>query len=220
MLDGKPLDVRENHKGGRHWSGHHEGRLDSGDHQLTVEVECAYIDQEALIGLNADDLSKSLWPEARKRWTQTVSATLKVFSSDEALVSLVTNPGQHPGAGGGIAISRFAIQPDRDGGKLIVLRADFVDGPLPISLSYDVAVAFDGQTVELGQMWVAQRQNGRTCNGGQMQERLDAFDPSIRQADIVLTPNPAHIECQPGVSEIWGEKVIVQNVPIDRLDLE
>ena len=117
LLDGKPFGVRDTHKGAGSWSGYHDGSLEAGDHRLTVEVECAYIDQGKLIGLEPGDLSKSLWPEARKRWTETVSAPLKVFSNDERLVSPVTNPGQHPGAGGGISISRFAVQPDRDGGK-------------------------------------------------------------------------------------------------------
>jgi hypothetical protein len=219
LLDGKPSDVRQTHKAAGDWSGYHDGSLDAGDHQLTLEIECAYINGGKLIGLNADDLSKSLWPEARKRWTQTVSAPLKVFLPDEPIVSLVTNPGQHPGAGGGIAVSRFAVQRDRDDGKLIVLKTGFVDG-LTIPLSYDIAVAFGEQTVDMGQMWVVQRQNGRTSSGGQMQKRLDMLDSTIRSADIILTPNPSHIEHRPEVSEIWGEKIILQNVPIERLDLE
>ena len=219
LLDDKPLDVRVNHKGGGNWSGYHDGSLDAGDHQLTVEVECAYIDEGKLIGLNPDNLSKGLWPTARKRWTQTISAPLKVFSADQPLVSLATNPGKHPGGNGGIAIGRFAIQRNADGGKLIVLKTSFIE-VLPTPLSYDVAVAFDEQTVELGHMWAVQNENHRSSGGGQMQKRLDSLDSSIRRADIILTPNPRHIEHRSEVSEIWGQKIILPNVPLERLDLE
>jgi len=219
LLDDKPLDVRVNHKGGGNWSGYHDGSLDAGDHRLTVEVESAYIDEGKLIGLNPDNLSKGLWPKARKRWTQTVSAPFKVFSPDEPLVSLVTDPGRHPGGNGGIAISRLAIQRDADGGKLIVLKTGFIDG-IPISLSYDVSVAFDEQTVKMGKMWAVQDGNHRTSSGGQMQKHVDSLDSAIRSADIILTPNPRHIEHRPEISEIWGQKIILPNVPIERLDLE
>ena len=219
LLDGEPFHVRQTSKSDRDWSGYHDGGLDAGDYRLTVEVESAYIDESKLIGLNAHDLSKALWPAAKKRWTQTVSAPLEVFSFDEPLVSLVTDPGRHPGAGGGLAVNRFAVQRDPDGRKLIVLKTSFVDR-LSIPLSYDISVAFDEQTVELGQIWVVQSQNSRASGGGQMQKRVDTLDSTIRHADIILTPNPAHIEHRPEVSEIWGGEAILPNVPIERLDLE
>ncbi len=219
LLDGKPLDVKEDHRGGQQWMGHYNGNLDAGDHQLTVEVESAYIDEAKLIGLDPNNLSKALWPETRKRWTLTVSAPLNVFSPDQPLVSLVTDPRQSPGMNGGIGVNRFAIQRGRDGGKLIVLNTSFVDG-LPIPLSYDVAVDFDDQTVKLGRLWVVQSQNSRASGGGQMQKPIAAMDASVRKADIVLTPNPAHIEQRSEVSEIWGDQIILQNVPLERFDLE
>jgi hypothetical protein len=40
------------------------------------------------------------------------------------------------------------------------------------------------------------------------------------ELSVILTPNPRHIEHRSEVSEIWGEKTILKNVPIERLDLE
>jgi hypothetical protein len=81
LPDDEPIDVRQNLKHGRRWLGTYAGTLKAGDHEVTVEVECAYIDQGKLIGLNTNNLPKSLWPKARKRWKQSVSAPLRVYST-------------------------------------------------------------------------------------------------------------------------------------------
>jgi hypothetical protein len=49
---------------------------------------------------------------------------------------------------------------------------------------------------------------------------IDTLDPSITRADIILTPNPKHIEHRPEAKEIWGKKIIFPGEPIERLDLE
>ncbi|MGD0899680.1 MAG: serine/threonine-protein kinase, partial [Thermoguttaceae bacterium] len=90
-LDGKPIEVRDNHTFGENWSGTCPGTLKAGDHQVVADVQCAYVDEDKLIGLNGGDLPADRWPEARKRWKQSVSATLKVYTAGEPLVSLVTD---------------------------------------------------------------------------------------------------------------------------------
>ncbi|MGA2030656.1 MAG: hypothetical protein ABSG68_00230 [Thermoguttaceae bacterium] len=223
LLDGKPIEVRQSYKTGQNWSGSHQGTLTAGDHQLVVEVQCAYVDQDKLFGLNGGDLPIDRWPEARKSWKRSVSAPLKVYAAGVPIIALVTDPSQAPGPGGGIRVERFVVQADRDGKKKIILRAEFTPGPSPsLPLSYDVAVAIKGQAarLNLGQLWMVRSANGSTQCGNQLEGSIDRLDPSIVAADIILTPNPSHVEQLPDVTEIWGKKAILHGIPLERLDLK
>jgi hypothetical protein len=223
LLDGKPIEVRQSCKYRGHWSGSHPGILKAGDHQVAVEVQCAYVDQRNLIGLNSDDLPIERWPATLNRWAPSVSAPLKVYPAGKPIVALVTDPGQTPGPGSGIAIERLVVQADRNGKKIIVLKVQFAPGRSPfVPLSYDAGVAIDGQpvTLALGPLWIVRSANGSTQSCDQLEGVIDRLDPSIRVADIILTPNPAHVEQFPEVSEIWGEKVILRGIPLERLDLK
>jgi hypothetical protein len=219
LLDRQPLDVRQNCKLGQRWSAYHDGSLKAGDHELTVEVECAYIDQDQLIGLNAADLPANRWPKARKRWKQSVSAPMKVYSASERIVPLNTDSRRDPNRSGGMKIERLVAQADQAGAKKIILRVAYTP-ELTIPLSCDVAVVLPGQTVQLGGQWVVQERNYQASGGSQLEARIDTLDASVKDAEIILTPNPKHIEHRPEVSEIWGGKIILQHVPIERLDLE
>ncbi len=219
LLDGKPIDVRQNHKHGERWSGHYDGSLAAGDYEVTVEIQCAYVDQGKLVGLNAHDLPAKRWPKTRRQWKQTASAPLKVYTKDVQIVPLSKDPRRDPNTTGGIEVSRFVVQADRDDSKKLILKTNFTSG-LTIPLSCDVEAVFHDQRVDLGRMWVVKTENSTRSSGSQLQKRIDTLAPSVKYADIILTPNPSHIEHRPEVSEIWGEKIILRAIPVERLDLE
>ena len=75
LLDGRPLTFRQTNVLPGQWYGSCDGNFDLGDHEVTVEIECAYIDQSKLPGAN---LPASQWPTARKRWTTTISVPVTV----------------------------------------------------------------------------------------------------------------------------------------------
>jgi hypothetical protein len=219
LLDGKPLEVRQASRHFEGWSGRHEGSLPAGDHEMTVEVQCAYVDRTKLIGLQAHRLPVERWPQARKQWKLTVSAPLKVYPADERIVGLSTDSALNPGKSGGVKVERLVVQADEDGKKRIILRLAFNEG-LPVPLSYDVSAVLDGQRVKLGSTWVVEQPDRRSTGPGQLQKQIDALDPAVKRADVILTPNPGHIDSRPEVSEIWGEETIIKDVLIERLDLE
>ncbi|MBN2296826.1 MAG: hypothetical protein JXM70_30655 [Pirellulales bacterium] len=219
LLDGKPVKHQLIHRSSNQWSGSHESQLTPGNHELTVEVECAYVDQSKMLGLDTNSLSKARWPKAIKRWKTTVSTPLKVYAAGTQLVKLSTKSADSPGPSGGVRISRFAIQGDSGETKRIVLHSTF-DKSVPISLSYDVSVVIEEKTIPLGRQWIALRNNGRMSSGGQFTKPIDKISPNTKQADIILTPNAKHIEHRPEVKEIWGKKVVLRGVLLERLDLE
>jgi hypothetical protein len=62
--------------------------------------------------------------------------------------------------------------------------------------------------------------NQSSWSGERLQAIVDKLAPEIKSADILLTPNPAAIESRPEVSEIWGKETVLNNVELERLDLE
>ena len=79
-IDGKPVTHRSENKFGQRWHGYYDLSLDAGDHLVTVELDCAYIDSSLLTGINASQLPSAQWPKPLKRWTKIVSGTLEVES--------------------------------------------------------------------------------------------------------------------------------------------
>jgi len=114
------------------------------------------------------------------------------------------------------------VQADRDGKRKIILKLTFTPDPPSLPLSYDVAAGIEGQSgrLGLGPLWIVRSGNGSTSSGGPLEGSIDRLDPSIREADIILTPNPVHVEQFPEVSEIWGKTVILRRIPLERLDLK
>ena len=112
------------------------------------------------------------------------------------------------------------VQTDGDGKKRIILKVTFTAKVPSLTLSYDAAVVFAGESkrIGLGPLWIISRK-GQTMSPDQLEVSIDRLDPSIREADIILTPNPAHVEQFADVPEIWGKGVVLRGVPLERLDL-
>ncbi len=218
QLDGKPARFRRTLKTDNDWMGDVEHALPAGQHELTADVQCAYVDAAQLVGLNVHQLPTRSWPEARKRWKQVVSVKFRVYDKGEPILQLVSDPARAPDRTGSIRIDRLALQDDHDGRKRIRLSMDFLEN-LAVPVGFDVALRLAGQEIRLGQIHAA-RLSGWNINGGQQLEaRLDSLDPSVRTADIILSPDPSHLEQYPQVTEIWGETIVLRQVPLERLDL-
>jgi hypothetical protein len=78
-LDGKPMKISQPNRFAQQWNAFCDGPLSTRDHELKVEVECAYVDESSARAMNtATKIPPSQWPTAKKRWTATVTAPVKV----------------------------------------------------------------------------------------------------------------------------------------------
>lgn len=218
LVDDKPVEAKRSHRSRDSWHGQCKGDLTAGEHKIAVEVEAAYIDNKKLIGLSTHDLPKKNWPIAAKRWKQTVSIPMRVFTVDEPIVGLTTDPSLDPTKSRAIKVKRLVAQVYPRGGIQLILQFDY--GPTDlVPLSNDVTVKAGRETYQIGSQWVIRTGNSMS-RGGSLRKRIESLDPSVRTCDIILTPNPKHIEQRPEVKAIWGETITILNVPIERLDLE
>ncbi|MCA9119834.1 MAG: hypothetical protein H6822_01280 [Planctomycetaceae bacterium] len=191
------------------------GPVALGEHELTLEFACAYVDKSKLIGLDANSLPVNRWPNAAKRWKQTVTAPLQVFTADETLVKLSTDPNLDPRAG--ITVKRCVVQMQNGGKKKVILEME-ISGA--IAMSCDVSITLGGKTVALGSRWAASNENGSVAGGSALSAVIESLDPIIEYADFTLTPAPQQIESRSDVSEIWGQPILLHSIPVERLDLE
>jgi len=135
------------------------------------------------------------------------------------VVALVTDSSRDPGPSGGVRVIEFFAQAEPNGRKKLVLKIAFSE-TLATPLSYDVSAKLGGQTVKLGQTWIRRSANAVASGGSELQALVDRLDDKVKSADIILTPNPAHVEERPEVNEIWGKPTTLHDVELDRLDLE
>ena len=122
LVDGESVELRTNHRFHDSWSGHCDKAIFPGEHQVTVEFDCAYMDENKLVGLNRSDLPAAQWPRARKAWKPTISSPLRVYSKDESKVPLTKDRGRNPEKKGGIRVGRCVVQADRGDRRKIVLE--------------------------------------------------------------------------------------------------
>jgi hypothetical protein len=154
-----------------------------------------------------------------KQWKLAVSAPLRVYSRSAPIVQLNTDPSRDPRKLGAIRIKRFVVQAAEAGRRVLILQTE-ISPSLSVPFSFDVSAVLGEQTIPLGQQWAVSDEGGHRTAGNSLTVTIETLDPAVRQADIVLTPNPSHIEHRPEVKEIWGGKIVLRGVPIERLDLE
>jgi hypothetical protein len=83
LLDGLPMKVQRPNRFAQRWDGFCEGQLSQGDHELKIEVECAYVNKNLVLGGDPSQIPVSQWPKAKKQWTSTVTSLVKVSEAEE-----------------------------------------------------------------------------------------------------------------------------------------
>jgi serine/threonine protein kinase len=190
--------------------------LTPGKHTVKLEVLSALVAKDDLTGL-ASGAPPAEWPPAKKRWTRSVETELVVYPRDAVIVSQTDDPALDPVRNGNLSAKSIILRPK--GNKTQAVLSFNMTDTLPVPISFDVALRIAGQTVPCGQLWSIKRASGRTGSGEEMTVELSQVAPDIKEADIVLTPNPAPVEQFPSVDRIWGTEVVFWHVPLIRQDV-
>lgn len=215
-IDDQVIQTKMRYRNEHDYNATYEKSLPTGDHEIKVVLEAAYIDEAKLVGLNKSKLRTSSWPKALKSWEQTVAVPFRVYSKDEEIVKLSKDLANDPRAG----ITCKLIAQNENEKKKIVLQLEI--GEVPISCSFAIKVLVgEDEEIPLGFKYQAKRADGNTVSGSsRLSARVDQLDPEIGFADVVLLPAPSYVEEYEDVEEIWGRSIIIRNVPIERYDLE
>lgn len=82
-LDGVPVKINSINRFAQSWSATYNGKLEAGEHELEIDVECAYVDSNTGTATNGRQLPVAQWPKGLKRWTVKVKVPVKVTTRAE-----------------------------------------------------------------------------------------------------------------------------------------
>jgi hypothetical protein len=164
-----------------------------------------------------DNAPSSDWPPAKRRWTRVTEARLEVFARNAEIVGLTRDPALDPVTSGGLTAKSVIIRRKGQGATAVILF-DVTD-KLPVPISFDVSLRLAGESISCGSFWNDRSSEHSMGSGDQLGTDLDVPNPQIKEADLILTPNPRRIEAIPGVTNVWGKEVVFTRVPLTRQDL-
>lgn len=190
---------------------------------MRCEIESAFIAVPDMAGLAADATAGE-WPPAKRRWTRACEAEFTVYARDVEPVSLTEDPAFDPAANGMLSVAKVIIRP-KDGHLVAVVPLNVHSKPgLPVSM--DVTLRLAGQTFHCGNCWcdstTTQTFAGSTGvgpNASDLTAAVATLDPQIKEADVILTPDPKAVASRPDVDRIWGKEIVFRHIPLARQDL-
>lgn len=181
--------------------------LELGEHEVVVELDCAFVMHDALRTFGGS-CPHSEWPEnLLKRWTEKVVIPVTVFTAESEIISLTTDAKRDPTSFISLGIETINMgKPQR----AWLLRVD-IDEDISVAMSGDLFVTIDGETFE----WPMNTEEMPNRWGAITNWQLDPAKVSAKTATIEFVPNPTYLERETCVTEIWGKKIVFDNVPID-----
>ena len=203
-LDGKPISWKQNFKTTEELNAACKGVLSPGEHELKILVDCAYVQDDKLVGLRSARLKTEDWPTPAKEWEQEIVRPIHVHTKDEELVKLAASKELDPTR----EISCELIVQQESGKKKLIARFKF-EPDTPIACSFLASAYIESKEIKLGRVYRFTRESGSTSSSGtEITKPIASIPDDVKHADILLTPNPKAVEQYAGVSQIWGKKVL------------
>ena len=234
LVDGKPLSFKSAGHNGTFAPLDLESPLPF-DKKVTMKIDCAYVPSDKMIGLNIKEPQDGVMPAPLKRWTQTISIESPVTLTN---ASLVTAPKKNPASE--IGIERLVVQNEQANQvangmgapnvpnaiheanrKKLALKTGMGPG-LEVDMVFDVFIHIDESTmVNMGHISFHHHEDGNSSfRGSLLTGAIDQLDDDVTAVDIEFVPDLEHANKAGIFKEIWGNKIMLYDVPIERLDLE
>jgi hypothetical protein len=188
--------------------------LHSGKHVLHLSVLSALVASSDLVGLKGDARSPD-WPPAGKRWTRTLDMEVTVFPEDAEIIVATRDPSLDPSTHG-LSIEPIIIRGSGDA-QSATLKFDFGKS-LAVPIGFDVSARLAGASVPCGSLWAVKSEKGMTYSNNILSAAIPSIGSDVKNADVVLKPNPRLIDLRSEVDRFWGDEIIFRNVSIRRLD--
>ena len=209
-VDGQPVKLQ--YYLGRWWD-HDDlnGRLElpalaPGKHTVKLEVLSAFVAKNDLTGL-ASNAPSSDWPTGKIRWIRTAELELLVYAKDAQIVNLTDDPAFDPVANGYLSASQVVIRPK--GGHLTAVVVAGAGSKPGQAVSVEVTLRLAGKSYKCGSLMSWKSADGKSTmsSGGELKADLDSLDPQIKEAEIVMTPNPQAVESGPALIIFGARKL-------------
>lgn len=216
-VDGQSVDCEGRQLGNRWYCKYFANDLARGEHELTFTLDCAYLPRPPNSRSSLRKIPED-WSGALKRWTTTFTAPVRVYGSQEPLVTLVTNEARRPTQGGLRNLNLDIVRSGEETNE-VLLKFDY-DTELEIPICYDVYVTFGGpQRIHLGRaVWASSERRTNWSPRRLLKGKIPSLDSAVDRATVFLTPNPDYLDDDLDVHEIWGIEEKIRNVPVNNLN--
>ncbi len=187
--------------------------LPPGEHVLTFTVDMGVLpDASPMAGPDGRPGQRPRWVNPRLVWTETVEHTVTVLPKDAVMVTLVTDPAMDPRKLGHLRAPRLVLTLGRRKPQLALDWPDHGNDAVPVA--FDLFWRIDGKETKLGSYARAGGRQRSTSNTD-----IDPLPPAVSAVDLILRPSTELAEELPDVTEIWGEEIVFEGVPLERFDL-
>jgi len=222
-IDGQ--SVQGSHPGGVGWLSWQDNvhlllpTLKPGKHILQCEVESAFVPTSDMAGL-AGNATSADWPPAKHRWMRECQADLMVYGKDATIVSLADDPALNPVVNGELSVRQIIIRPESGHLTAVIVLQETNEFKQPLSV--DVTLSLGGKSFNCGSLsgWTIGDETF-AVGSGELKAQIDSIDPldsQIKEAQIILKPDPEGAEACPSADRIWGHDIVLAHIPLTRQD--
>lgn len=137
-----------------------------------------------------------------------MTAPLRVLGPDESPIALIAPPEHRSAVMASLRVTglRMGMEHGRQRAKLILN----VTRKPPVPLSFQVFVRSGQFEQQIGRF---SARDGSTGVSG-FEEYFRDFPPDASAVDVIFRPDPASVEGQADWTEIWGQEIIIERVPV------
>jgi hypothetical protein len=194
-------------------------KLPPGEHELTFTFDNGTVPEAGMMrGLDGKPGTAEKWPNPFTTWQATFKQKITIVPADQSIIELVTDPALNPLQKGTFGVQEAGARPSSQGVEIAITwsRASDADPPL----SYRVTVIAGDQKIDFGSIFTGKTEYNSSTSSMGSPRSIRSLPPDVKSIDILLTPDPKSAERFVGVERIWGVEHKIENVKLERFDLQ
>lgn len=187
-------------------------RTEPGDHTIEFVIDCGATEgpTNPLSRFDGPGPVDS-WPKTVFKDVQNIEMDITVMKPGESPITLVA-PAEHKQTIiDGLHATALRVSPLH--GQIVGELIIHTDPSLPVPVSFDVAVAVGGVEIEIGRI----TKNGHGGSRSGFTKTLRGFPDDAETVDVLFHPDPKAVESRSDWTEIWGEDIVIHDVPVMRI---
>ena len=194
--------------------------LEAGTHTVVFQLDRGAIGEQTNLDLRYEGRpgQADRWPTTLWKQSLTMTRKLEVLPRGQHAVDLVTDPKLDPTKC--VTVSAITVSAHHEARRdrlELSPRIQIINPPVPAV--FRVCVELDGEKRQIYQYGAFSKGNSRGASSG-MGSRIDDLPPALKSIKVILEPDPDFAEDSLDVDSIWGQPIVIENVKLERDDLE
>jgi hypothetical protein len=193
--------------------------LSPGEHELSFTFDMGtVVENTTFVGLDGNPGTADKWPSPISTWQSIVKQKVQVVTQDQSVIDVITDPKQDPLQKVTLNVEQALTRPHTRGVEIVIKWAasDHADPPI----SYRVTLVAGDQKIDFGRVFTGRTGTSRSTSSMSGMKMVKTLAPEVKSIDLLFTPDPEGAERFVGVERIWGGEYKIENVKLERYELE